>query len=325
MQKKLIIVFQILISLGLLIWLFLREDLRTQLGQVIAQADPAWLVAGLLVAGFGNFLGIFRWGIILKMLDVIITKRNVFRMGLVGLFFNSFLIGAIGGDAVKAIWLAARGCKKSSALMSVGMDRMSGIPALIFCSMLFMTQRLDWLRQSAVVAGLTHLIFSYLIVIGVLFLLSLLLALKGVTERIPERGPGRLKMIELATAYRQFIVHWRETMLTTGVSVFMFVSYYATFYCAARAFGVQVPVLDFFAFMPTVDIVSALPVSAGGFGVREQLFTVLLGDLCQVEAAKAVLISITGALLTMAWGLGGLIVLPSYRQATQNTVPPAVS
>ncbi|HEX8372559.1 MAG TPA: lysylphosphatidylglycerol synthase transmembrane domain-containing protein [Chthoniobacterales bacterium] len=319
MRKKLLVIFQVLVSVGLLVWLFRREDLQGSLREVVLAARPEWLVAGFLIAGFGNFLGIYRWGIFVKMLGLKLTNRDVLRVGLIGLFFNNFLIGAIGGDAVKVVWLAARGERKAMALMSVGMDRMSGIPALVFCSLLFMTPRLEWLRQSPLVAGLTKAIFIYLLVIAALFLLSLVLARIGLTKYIPERGPGRAQMTELENAYRQFLEHPRPSLKAGGVSVFMFVTYFLTFYCAARAFEVQVPLGDFMAVMPTVDMVSALPVSVGGFGVREHLFTVLLGDLCQVQAAQAVAVSLTGALLTMVWGLGGLIVLPAYRSARSAT------
>ncbi len=318
MRKKFIFGFQILVSLGLLIWIFSRADLRAHLGRVLEEAEPGWLLAGGLVAGLGIFIGIFRWGIFVRMLGLPVTPREVFRIGMVGAFFNSFLIGAVGGDAVKVIWLAARGCRKPAALMSVAMDRMSGVGALVFCSLLFMTDRLDWLRRSVAVAGLIRFIYLYLIVIGALFALSLLLSLRGVAERIPQWGPGRKKALEFATAYRQFLVHWREALVAAGLSVFIFLSYFMTFYCAARAFRVQIPLLDFFAIMPTVDIVSAMPVSVAGFGVREHLFTVLLGDLCHVPEAQAVLISLGGALLTTAWGLGGLILLPSYRAVTRD-------
>ncbi|MEO7932080.1 MAG: lysylphosphatidylglycerol synthase transmembrane domain-containing protein [Chthoniobacterales bacterium] len=321
MKKKLLLIFQVLVSLGLLVWLFRKQELRAQFIEVVTHAHPGWLAAGLLIAGIGNFLGLFRWGIFVRMLGLQVNSRDVFRIGLVGLFFNNFLVGAVGGDAVKVIWLSARGHKKSLALMSVAMDRMSGIMALIFCSLLFITPRLDWLRQDPTVASLTRVICIYLFSIAFLFTVSLLVASKGIAKHIPSWGPGRSQMMELEAAYRQYIEHWRQALIAAGVSVFMFVAYFMTFYCSARAFQVQVPVLDFLAFMPTVDIIAALPLSVGGFGVREHLFTVLLGNLSHVEAAPAVLVSLGGALLTMVWGLGGLLVLPSYRVAALQAGP----
>ena len=318
MKRKVFLAIQILVSLVLLAWLFQHQNFRVRMGQILAEAHPGWLLLGFLIAGIGSFLGIFRWGIFVQMLGLQINNREIVRMGLVALFFNNFLIGTVGGDAVKVIWLASRGKSKSLALMSVAMDRMSGIMALVFCSFLFMIPRLDWLRQSEAVAALTRVIFVFLFVITGLFFLSLIGAYKKPARWLPERFPGRTKMIEMETAYGSFLPHWRSALVAGGISVFMFVTYYLTFYCAARAFDVKIPILDFVALMPTVDIISALPLSVGGFGVREHLFTVLLGDLCSVPSAQAVLISLGGAFLTMAWGLAGLIALPSYRLAQRD-------
>ena len=73
----------------------------------------------------------------------------------------------------------------------------------------------------------------------------------------------------------------------------MSAAYFLTFYSSARAFGLKVPLGEFLAFMPAVDIISALPISLGGFGVREQLFATVLDDLR--AAAQAVSISLGGA------------------------------
>jgi len=219
MKKKLLLLFQVLVSLGLLAWLFGRKDLRGRFAEVITHAHSGWLLLGFLVAGFGIFLGIFRWGIILRMLGLEVSTRDLLRMGLVGLFFNSFLLGAIGGDAVKVLWLAGRGHRKALALMSVAMDRMSGVAALVFCSFLFMTPRLDWLRQSATVASLVQVIYGFVLALAGLLVLSLFLAAKELATRIPTGAPARAQLVEFELAYRQFLEHRRESWLAAGVSV----------------------------------------------------------------------------------------------------------
>jgi uncharacterized membrane protein YbhN (UPF0104 family) len=147
---------------------------------------------------------------------------------------------------------------------------------------------------------------------------SFVISARGLTSRLPERLPGRKNILEFTSAYIQFVAAWRATLLASVISLVILLAYFATFYCSARAFGVHVPALDFFAIMPAVDIISALPVSLGGFGVRDKLFAVLLGDLSGVDEAKAVTLSLGGALLYLAWGLFGLALLPSYRRAVRS-------
>ena len=320
MKKWTPILFQSLVSIALLIWIFWQENFRTRTWQILTSAEPGWLMAGFLVAGVGNLIGVVRWAIFLRVLGISISPWDTLRLSFVGLFFNTFLVGAVGGDAVKVVWLVAKRQPKTAALLSVLMDRMSGFGALILCSALFMIWRLDWLMRSAVVAGLIKGVFAYLLFVVLLLGVSFLLSARGLTSRLPLRFPFRKIIIEFTGAYLQFVIAWRQTLVASLLSILVLLAYFATFYLSGRAFGLQVPMVEFFALMPAVDIISALPISLGGFGVREQLFVTLLGDLWGVPAAQAVSISLGGALLSMLWGLFGLIVLPAYHQAAKRPV-----
>lgn len=318
MKKWLPLVLQTLVSVGLLAWIFWRPEFRAQAWQVVTSADPAWLAAGFVVAGFGNLLGVVRWGVFLQVLKISLPAWEILRLSFVGLLFNNFLVGAVGGDAVKVVWLAAKGHNKTSALLSVLMDRMSGLGALVLCSLTFMLWRLDWLMGSVVVAGVIKFVFGYLVVVILLLAFSFVISARGLTDRLPARLPGRRTILEFTSAYIQFVAAWRQTLFASFLSIFILLAYFATFYCSARAFGVVLPVVDFFAFMPAVDIISALPVSLNGLGVREKLFATVLGDLAGVPLAQAVSVSLGGAVLSMAWGLFGLALLPSYRQVVKS-------
>jgi glycosyltransferase 2 family protein len=320
MKKWAPLVLQSLVSVALLVWIFWKEDFRNRIWQVLSSAHPGWLTAGFLVAGAGNFLGFVRWRIFLRVLGIRLAPWEVLRLGFVGLFFNTFLVGAVGGDAVKVVWLAAKGHKKTAALLSALMDRMSGFGALVICSLIFMSMRLDWLMRSAVVAGLIEAVFAYLFLVVVLMAGSFLISARGLTSRLPKRFPCRGMILEFTEAYLQFVIAWRQTLLASLLSIAMLLAYFFTFYLSARAFALAVPVGEFFAFMPAVDIISALPISVGGFGVREQLFATILGDLWGAPVAQAVSISLAGALLSMLWGLFGLALLPAYHQAARRMV-----
>ena len=56
-----------------------------------------------------------------------------------------------------------------------------------------------------------------------------------------------------------------------------------------------------------------MPISLGGVGVREGLFQVFLSNLFQVSEAVAVVVSSTGYLLTLGWGLVGGFLYILYR------------
>ncbi len=317
MKKAIVVVLQSLVSITVLAWIFHDPKFRAEAWGALSSARPEWIAIGLLFAGVGCFTGVARWGVFLRVMGIRISAWETVRLSFVGLFFNNFLVGAVGGDVVKVVWLASKGHKKSSALLSVLMDRMSGFGALLVFSLVFMAGRWEWLQRSGVVAGLMHFTFAYLVGSLVLLVLSFWLCRKG-ADYIPSWVPQREKLGEMALAYFQFVTAWRATLLASLLSGVILLTYFLTFYCAARAVEVKIPLLDFLAFMPAVDIISALPISLSGFGVREQLFATLLGELCAVPKATAVSISLGGAFLSIVWSLLGAALLPGYRKTVRT-------
>ncbi len=301
-------------SVGLLAWLFREPGFRNDVFGILRQANPMWMAVAALTSAVGILLGFVRWGIFLRVVGITVSPWQIFRMGAVGLFFNHFLPGAIGGDAVKIGWLAARGASAKDALLSVLMDRISGIGALILCSVVFIGLRFEWLMQSPVVAAMNHLVIGYLVVVIALLAFSFVISAKGAVAKIPKNLPGRATIVEFSSTYSLFVEKWPMTLAASGISVLLLMAYFLTFYFCALALGVMVPPLDFLAFMPAVDLIAALPISLGGFGVREGAFVALLGELCKIPAAQAVSVSFAGAVIPLLWGCVGLFLLPGYKR-----------
>jgi glycosyltransferase 2 family protein len=136
---------------------------------------------------------------------------------------------------------------------------------------------------------------------------------------LPEGFPGRQKIIEFTNVYFRFITAWKQTGLAAAASVVMLLAHFSTFYLGARSLGLRLPVGEFFALMPAVDLIAALPISLGGFGVREQLFVTVAGKLWGLPATQAVSVSLVGATLSLLWGLLGLVLLPGYNKGVSKT------
>jgi glycosyltransferase 2 family protein len=313
MKQRLVIAGQTVVTLALLAWIFSQEEVRENTLAVLRNADLRWVFAAVLVAGVETFLGACRWRIFLVVLGIRLPFWQTVRLFYLGLFFNTFLLGSVGGDAVKVLALIGQGQPKGPALLSVVMNRMSGLGALVLMSLTFMLWNYSWLIESPVVAGLIHFVFLYLFGVVALLALSLAAAWTGFGDRAPSWAPFRDKLAQMCELYFLFLSKWPKTLLAAGISCLMLMGYFLVFYCAMRAYGVAPDIGRVFAFMPVVDVISALPISLGGIGVREKLFVVLLGQLFGVPASTAVWISLTGFLMTLLWGLVGLMTLPFYR------------
>lgn len=285
--------------------LFSGPGFRGNLFATLLSAEPRWLLAGFLLAGIVQFLCLLRWRIFLKMAGIEIRFAESASIFFAGLFCNLFLPGGAGGDVVKIALLAARGKDLGRSAISVLMDRLCGTVSMILLWAGLMSWQFQWLAKSPLVAGLVQVTAVYLLVLTGLIVLSVVLSSPRIVGRLPARWPGRRQLVELTGVYSQCAVQWPRTLLTIGVSMAMLALYFLTYFCSGRAYGLELPPGKFLALMPTVDIISGLPVSLGGLGVREGLFTFLLGNLAAVPGPLAVSISLGGYLMSALWGVPG--------------------
>jgi uncharacterized protein (TIRG00374 family) len=323
MKNRLIIGLQALVTVGLLLWLFGQPEIRQGTGEVLRGAHSGWLVVAVFIAGVENFLGLLRWRIFLRLVGIELPFWESARLFYFGLFCNFVLVGAVGGDSVKVLVLIGQGYRKSAAVFSVLLDRLSGIAALVVTAAIFISWHYDWLVQSRAVGGLVQFVFVYLGVVLLSLALSFAAARTGFVENSPEWLPFRQRLDQLCRMYWMMLGQWRSSLLAAGLSCLMLWGYFTVFFAALRAFGLELSLGQVFAFMPAVDIITAMPISLGGVGVREKLFTVLLGELAGASGATAVWVSLSGYLATLFWGVVGLLAWPFFkgfiRQARQTS------
>ena len=304
-SRALIAILQASVSLCLLGALFSGPGFRGNLTSVLLSADPRWLLAGFLLAGIVQLLCLLRWRIFLKMAGIEIRFAESASIFFAGLFCNLFLPGGAGGDVVKIGLLASRGKDLGRSAISVLMDRLCGSVSMILVGAGLMSWQFLWLAKSPLVAGLVQVIAVYLLVLTGLIVLSVILSSRRIVGRLPARWPGRKRLVELSGVYSQCAVQWPRTLFAICVSMTMLALYFLTYFCSGRAYGLEIPPDKFLALMPTVDIISGLPVSLGGLGVREGVFAFLLGNLAAVPGPLAVSVSLGGYLMSALWGVPG--------------------
>jgi glycosyltransferase 2 family protein len=318
MKKTLLTFLQITVTLGLLWYVFRDPVKRAEMLATLRGADVRWLLAGVLIYGVVEFLSGLRWVLLLRVQGVGLGVGRTFALVLIGMFFNFFLPSGAGGDVVKIYYLLKETHgQRAAALLSVLVDRILGLMGLILLAGIIVAWRWDWLLSTPTTAqGVwTTLFILSSAVFGIAF--SFVVSGFGLVHLLPERFPGRERLAELALAYNLYARAWRHSLAGLLLSIAAHIGYFAVFYCAARSFaseGVTIPSLaDLTAVLPVVNTIAAMPISLGGLGVREGLFQVFLGQLCGVKEAVAVLISSTGYLLTLVWGIVGGVVYLCYR------------
>jgi glycosyltransferase 2 family protein len=312
-KRWLLILLQSIVSLGLLVFFFHDPEFRRQAGDALRQASPIWLVIGVLVAGVENLLGVIRWRIFLRMLGMHVPFWKSVQICLVAMFCNTFLPGGAGGDLVRAAWLIRRGFGKTESLLSVVMDRVSGLGALIVYTLALGAWNYHWLAGSPAVAKLFTAIIIYQFCALLLIVVSLIAAAQGLTNKLPKWAPFPEFVAKMGIGYAKLAQDWAGSAKAMALSMAMLAGYFMVFWCSARAFGAGISLIDMSTLVPVADMISALPISIGGLGVREGVFVLMLGQLSGIAKSTAFSISLAGYMMNNSWGLLGAAILPFFK------------
>jgi uncharacterized protein (TIRG00374 family) len=324
MKKTLVTLIQAIITGAILWWLFRDPERNREMWAALTSADPFWLMLALGAFGLVQTFAVVRWQILLRVQDVKISWPRAAALVSIGLFFNIFMPGGTGGDVVKIFYLLKETAdKKAAALLAVCMDRILGLMGLIAIAGVAISLRYDWLTQTAATSGL---LFTLLAIFGgaVGFLVvSYLITAFGWINKLPARLPMRDKLVEISVAYNLYGRAWRSSLVAFLFSMPVHFFSFAIFYCVTKAFSEvaqKASLLDFLAIVPIVNTIAAIPISIGGTGVREGLFVNLLGDLCGISVSMATLISLTGYLVLVLWGVVGGVVYLFYRPTHRSSL-----
>ncbi|PYJ10221.1 MAG: hypothetical protein DMF06_07285 [Verrucomicrobia bacterium] len=324
MKKIILTILQLAVTGGLLYWVFHDPAVRAAMGVAIRQADLKWIAAAIFVYLVVEVAAVFRWHILLKVQGINLSAARVGGLFLIGMFYNQFLPGGTGGDVVKTylLWKETPG-KKPGALLAVMFDRMIGLIALIVITGVLIFLRYDWLTRETgtrlddnPLHNPRFYVVVVLIIFGssVLFLTStFLISGFNLMRHLPQRFPGREKLIEIGAAYHLYARHWRATACAFGASLVCHLGTFATFLCVAFAFRANVAVIDFFAIMPVERTISSLPISFAGVGTREFVLQVMLYNLCGIPEGTTRLIGMTGFLVMLLCCLPGGLVYFFYK------------
>ena len=315
---------QIPATVGILVWIFADAQLLRKIGQTLLGADPWWLLAGVAMGGASVAIMASRWLIFLRTQGIRLPYRRALAIYLISLFFTLFLPGAVSSGAARGLYLFyEHPGRKTAVVLSIIADHLSGLIALVLVAIVFTFSRARWFDQAPIPQGTLYVLAAFLGLTMTGLLLTMLGVQSGFIDTMPHQVPFRAKMVEFAKALNGVLMQWRVMLKGIGVSLLVLLTFFLTFDFAARAFDAGVSTLDMLSIMPIVDVITALPLTASGIGVREKLFEELLTSLAGVPADVALLVSMTGFAFSAVWSvLGGPVFAVYAPRRGQHRVNP---
>jgi uncharacterized membrane protein YbhN (UPF0104 family) len=312
MRRILLSAIKILVS-GALLYLALRKANFADLASRLDLTSAAWLFLAVAVVFLQIFVGVLRWRIVSVEAGAPLPLRQAMRYNVIGTFFNQTLPSSIGGDAVR-LWLVARsGAGWRAATYSIFVDRAVGLIALA----IIIVASLPW--SSRLIAdpygrsALTLLDFAALaggagfLVIGVLpwpwlkkwWATHHIHACSVIANRVIFSARNEPAIVILS-----FVIHILAVVIA---------------WCVVQSISAPVGFEQTFLLIPPVMLITMLPISIAGWGVREATMGLAFGYAGLVTNEGINISLLLGAVYFIAGAIGGLVWIFSAEKAAKDT------
>jgi uncharacterized membrane protein YbhN (UPF0104 family) len=285
-KRRLRAVVRVLISVGVLVAFLATVDLE-RIRPLLRAAQPLPLLGILLISVGRMPLGALRLRLLLRNHDAPLGMLT--RHYFIGSMFNILLPTAIGGDAARAVLLTREaGVPAASGLTALVLERVTGSVMLVLLALI-----------GVAVAPLPGSVGTTVLLVCVAAVLGAVGLLVGLALVPPARWPHPSLQSAGEALRSQLSEPGALALVFLYGLVFQLVSAAGTWF-VALAFEIDVSVLTLLGVVPLVWLVTMLPVSIGGVGVREVTFAYLLG-LAGVSKEASLLLSLgTYAILVVA-------------------------
>ncbi len=290
-----------------------------ELWHTLTVVEPVALLLSVLFMGLTLLLGVVRWRMVLRVHGIDLSLGRATEISLVAHFFNSFLLGSTGGDLLKAYYAARETHhKKTEAVVTVAVDRLLGLFAMLMFACAMMLPNLALLQAHKRLAALAAFVVFMTLACGVVIGLSFW----GGLSRLWPQSRARLRRFpkgelleECLDACREF--GRRRGFILRALGLSMLLNIISVFQYLAVALGLDLRVspVALFVMVPMITCVSALPITPSGLGVRENLYVLMLSTPeIHVSATSALSLSLLAYAGNLLWSLIGGIVYAMLKE-----------
>jgi glycosyltransferase 2 family protein len=267
---------------GISLWFVFRKIDYAVLYKTFLTTRPGWMLPATLLFLLSKIVSSYRLNLFFRCIHLRLSERTNLRLYWLGMFYNIFLPGGIGGDGYKIYVLNKKFNTPVKKLFNaVLLDRISGLMALFFLSALlfvitFTKLSYIFVAISLIIAGALLLFFIYK---------KFFSGFAGVFYKTNIQG--------LAVQLLQVLCAW----------------------CLLKSTGIESGHPAYLLVFLLSSVVAVIPFTIGGLGARELTF-LLASQKLGLNAELAVSVSFWFYIITLLVSFAGIVWV--YRSPFQT-------
>ena len=288
------------------------------LWDTVRSVEPWPLAISVLAVGVAIGIGVVRWRVLLTATGFNLSAGRAAEISFVAHFFNSFMLGTVGGDVMKAYYAARETHhRKTEAVVTVLVDRVIGLWAMLVFAAIMVLPNWHLFRQTGLRTIMAVMLITTVAATGFVFIAfrggvsKRWASARDALRRLP-KGEWLERLLDACRAYgkapRALCAAFTFSMVANLLCV-------TQFWVLARGLKLEVSFVELCLIVPTVVCIAALPISPSGIGVRENLFVQMLAiPAIGAHATPALSLSLLALAGSLFWSLIGGIVYMMFKQ-----------
>lgn len=323
-MKYFAILAKVVLSVALLAVLVPRIDTGAIFELLMEPATLIGILSAVLILMFQSLLAAFRQVKLFELFGEKLTVSKSLQVWVSGLFVSQALVTFIAGDVVRAIQIAKTGIPRRIAARGIVLDRVIGLVSL-FTMVIAVTPFIMSLAGDPVLR-FSLLVLCALSAVGIFTFLA-----SGLLGRIVVLFPWQVLrhklmevLVDLMSVARFLGQAPSHSLQIFLVSVLMHLLNIVAIVAIAYMVGVHGSLLAMGAIMVPVMLLTMLPISFAGWGVREAASVTGLGLLgIQPEIALTISVSFGASMLFASLPGFSVLLARGAKQPSFSTVPMA--
>lgn len=286
-------IFKYALSFGILVFIFLKMDMHALLEQSQRVSFFALLLSLVMMVCQVLFLNM-RWHAFMNAGRKKVSFATASLINVAGCFANILFIASVGGIVAKSALSIRHGLSFQQALVATLLDRFSTLAALVVFSAIsfpFLQTILDY--------KLSYMLGVSVVVVVVVCASFIIWLRSGFLKSYIMSSRKRSRMLAVLRGYGE---NYSLMVRVGGYSLIAQACFFVGVYVLSVGLSNETDtiwsVISFLALMPVLALIASLPISFGGWGVREGAFIYGLG-LIGFSWEAAFLVSVQVGIVTM--------------------------
>jgi hypothetical protein len=321
MKRWCLLAFKIGVTIGLLYYIFgiipFAEVIKS-----ISLARLWYVVIALLAAILTTFFSACRLKILTDIQGMSLSILQIAEINLITRFYGLLLPGSLAGGVIRWHKLSQVEKKKTEAFAAIAFSRLNFMIVLVILGIAFLTLDMSFAPRRVTSFSLLALLISLCVVYLIGFNPKVFPLLdwlnQGKFDFIPMPLHDKLSKLFVVTSQYHSLSQ-RSWCFITGLSFLENMLGVITVYLLAISLNINITFINIGWIRSVINLVTTLPISFSGIGVREGGFVVLLKPY-GVAGSEAVALSfLILASAVFVSGIGGVIEARKFLLSTNSS------